>query len=275
MLPPARPGAKPRPTFWPLLVGLVLGSALQLQQGALWAWSGYAAVLLLSGLAACLAARWDDLPGTGWLRSAALLLGLGGAGLALGFASVGLRAHGFLATRLQPQWEGRDIRVVGVVSAMPQRNETGLRFRLDVESAQGAGAPVALPPALLLGWYNGLNSSFDSGTMLAELQRAPDDVRAAERWQMTVRLKAPHGASNPHGFDYELWLWEQGVQATGYVRAGPADAAPERLAQTWTHPVEGARQSVRDAIYERVPDRQQAGLIAALVVGDQNAIDRW
>jgi competence protein ComEC len=38
--------------------------------------------------------------------------------------------------------------------------------------------------------------------------------------------------------------------------------------------VEWARQKVRDRIFAQVADRQQAGLIAALVVGDQNAIDR-
>jgi competence protein ComEC len=47
---------------------------------------------------------------------------------------------------------------------------------------------------------------------------------------MTVRLKAPHGARNPHGFDQELWLWEHGLQAVGYVRNGWRDAPPERLA---------------------------------------------
>ncbi len=91
---------------------------------------------------------------------------------------------------------------------------------------------------------------------------------------MTVRLKAPHGSSNPHGFDYELWLWEQGLQATGYVRSGPKDAPAQQLGQTWSHPVDLARQAVRDRILERVTDRRAAGLIAALVVGDQNAIDR-
>ena len=91
---------------------------------------------------------------------------------------------------------------------------------------------------------------------------------------MTVRLKAAHGNCNPRGFDYELWLWEQGVQATGYVRAGARDAAPQRLGQTWAQPVEFARQAVRDRIYERVGARKPAGLIAALLVGDQSAIDR-
>jgi competence protein ComEC len=86
------------------------------------------------------------------------------------------------------------------------------------------------------------------------LQRQPADLRAGERWQMTVRLKAPHGNLNPHGFDYELWLWEQGLQATGYVRSGLKDPPPQRLAMTWAHPVEQARQSVRDAILARVGD---------------------
>jgi competence protein ComEC len=44
---------------------------------------------------------------------------------------------------------------------------------------------------------------------------------------------------------------------------------------TWQHPVEQARQAVRDDILARVDDRQRpGGIVAALVTGDQNAIDR-
>jgi hypothetical protein len=57
------------------------------------------------------------------------------------------------------------------------------------------------------------------------------------------------------------------------VRAGAKDPLPQRLAQTFGHPVERARQQVRDQIFAKVTERQYAGLIAALVVGDQNAID--
>ncbi|HEY1226861.1 MAG TPA: DNA internalization-related competence protein ComEC/Rec2, partial [Ramlibacter sp.] len=67
---------------------------------------------------------------------------------------------------------------------------------------------------------------------------------------------------------------EQGLQATGQVRAGKGDAPPRRLAATWRHPVEQARQTTRDAIEQRVADPQAAGILAALVVGDQNAIAR-
>ena len=256
--------------LWPILAGFVSGCAAQLQQAAQWQDSVYAglaltgAALLVYLGAVCAPVR----------ASMVTALGVAVAAVALGFGGAGLRAAVFLADGLNPLLEGRDIRVTGVVSAMPQRNEAGLRFTLVPESAHIDGSAVVLPAKLMLAWYAGPGGGFDAGNMLADLQRPPADVRAGERWQMTVRLKAPHGNSNPHGFDYELWLWEQGVQATGYVRAGARDEAAQRVGTTWQHPVEVMRQSVRDAILERVADRQQAGLIAALVVGDQNAIDR-
>ena len=189
----------------------------------------------------------------------------------LGFGLTGVRSDQFLAGGLEPRLEGRDVTVVGVVAAMPQRHEAVLRFRLDVESAKLQGEPVRVPERIDLSWYAGVQSGADGAN---ELQRQPAPLQPGERWQLTVRLKAPHGNSNPHGFDYELWAWEQGVQATGYVRAGPKDLSPQRLATTWQHPVERARQQVRERIEAQVADRQQSGLIAALVVGDQNAIER-
>jgi competence protein ComEC len=115
----------------------------------------------------------------------------------------------------------------------------------------------------------------DLAETLVQLQRQPQPMRAGERWQMTVRLKAPHGNINPHGFDYELALWEQGVQATGAVRAGVRDQPPQRLTEGgWKRPIEQARQSVREAIEARIPDARLAGILAALVMGDQNAIER-
>ena len=188
----------------------------------------------------------------------------------LTFGLCGLRAGHFAAQGLDASLEGRDIALVGVVVAMPQQSEAGQRFRLRVESADAAAVAVRLPPLIYLGWYAGAAG----GAVTAMAQDQIPVVRAGERWRMTVRLKAPHGNSNPHGFDYELWLWEQGLQATGYVRAGPKDPAPQRIGMTWWHPVEWARQAVREAISKRVADRNNAGLLAALVVGDQNAIDR-
>jgi competence protein ComEC len=254
----------------PALLGVVAGSAIQLQQRALWPWAVYAsisavAVALIAG-AYLARAKNRGAGGRGAVHLAAVLLG----SALLAFSLCGLRAASFIAQGLDPALEGRDVTVTGLVAAMPQRSETGVRFRLEVESATAAGEAVRLPPRLYLGWYGGAIPDRDGRL---ELQRVAPDLRAGERWQMTVRLKAPHGNSNPHGFDYELWLWEQGLHATGYVRAGPRDAPPQRVAATWRHPVESARQNVRDAVFEHVPDRKTAGLLAALALGDQNAID--
>ena len=258
------------------LCGFIAGVAAQLQQPSLWPGGTYAllAVLgLLFGLASMIK---RPLRGTGL---AALLV----AASLLGFGLTGWRAGVFQSSTLNAALEGRDIDVVGQVLAMPQPAEDALRFRLSVEAARLNGQPVQLPPQILLGWYAGFGAreakelraeSADPAEMTLELQRQPQPLRAGERWQMTVRLKAPHGNSNPHGFDYELWLWEQGIQATGYVRAGPRDAPPVKISSSWAHPVEQARQSTREAIYQRIENRQHAGVLAALVAGDQNAIER-
>jgi competence protein ComEC len=189
----------------------------------------------------------------------------------LGFATTGLRSQAFQIGALDPALEGRDLRVVGVVTDMPQHNESGLRFALDTESATLDRRAVAVPARIDVGWYSG---NFSQGGDYADLQGPPGEVRAGERWSMTLRLKAPHGSRNPFGFDFELWLWERGVQATAYVRTAASDAVSQRLEQTWLHPVALLRQSVRERIFASVEQRAAAGLIAALVVGDQAAIDR-
>jgi competence protein ComEC len=248
-------------TVAPALIGAVLGCALQLQQAVLSSTGFHVAFVLLAlGFVVLVALkniairRWPMAP-LCWLV----------AGLALGWGSTGLRAAHYLGSSLNPALEGRDVRVTGVVSGLPQSSEIGLRFTLRVEQGQMDGQAVPLPARLVVGWYANGNGTGEAG---------PAAVRAGERWALTLRLKAPHGSMNPHGFDYELWLWEQGVQATAYVRTTAKDPPPERLAQTWQAPVALARQAVRDRILERVPDRRVAGLLTALVVGDQAALER-
>lgn len=252
--------------IFPALLGFVAGTAWQLQQPSLWAWPFYASFVLLAPVLYALTAIRSI---ANIYRSALMALAL--AVLALGVT--GLRASIYAGQALDASLEGRDVAVSGVIAAMPQRSETGLRFRLDVESAQQQGQTVRLPPRLYLAWYADRFAG-DDAQQGDERQGQPAPVQAGERWQFTVRLKAPHGASNLFGYDFELWLWEQGLQATGYVRAGPKDPTPQRLTQTYRHPVELARQRVREQIVGQVEDRKYAGLIAALVVGDQNAIDR-
>ena len=284
-----------------MLLGVLAGSVLQLWQPDLWALWVYGSALAAMGVVgACvlcyppLRRRWLGGGSSRW-RSGGWMATLVWAAVAA-FALCGLRASGFARQGLPPAMEGQDVRITAVVAAMPQRTEAGVRLRLQVESAEwAAAAPDAsraraperpdtapqVPRLIDVSWYGGVLRDAQG---LVDLQRQPPELRAGERWRMTVRLKAPHGLRNPHGFDYELWLWEQGVQATGYVRAGPKDQPPERLGTTWQHPVEQWRQSVRDAIFQRLTSstavdeeasaQRVAGVVAALVTGDQRAIDR-
>src|SRR5687767_4484644 len=156
----------------PALLGAVLGPVLQLQQPVLWSWSAYAA---MAAAAILLIAVWR----MGKLKAPTLVALLAIALLA--FAITGLRASRFAAQGLDPALEGRDVTVVGVVAAMPQRSDTGLRFRLEVESASVAGLSVRLVPQLYLGWYGG---AIPDPAGKVELQRQAPELRAGERWQM-------------------------------------------------------------------------------------------
>ena len=171
--------------------------------------------------------------------------------------------------------------VVGVVASLPQNMAQGVRWRMAVEQAQIAGSEEALAPfpgLIELSWYAARGRASKGAAESLPV------LRPGQRWDLSVRLKRPHGARNPHGFDYELWLWEQGVQATGYVRSSARlDALhgpPERLAATWRYPVEQLRERVRDAVLRGVDSaadgaQQRAiGVVAALVTGDQRAIER-
>jgi competence protein ComEC len=240
------------------MLAWLAGVAVQLQEPLLRPLAFYV-VLAAAGTVAILASL-------AWWRGAwpSFLLATTGA-LFAGFSVTGGQASLRLGDALAPALEGRDLVVSGVVASLPQPGASGLRFRfaLDPESRRVADG-ASLPERIALGWYSG----FHEDAALSQPQR---ELRAGQRWRFTVRLRRPHGNLNPNGFDYELQLFEQGLRATGYVRDAPP---PQLLAEAAGFPVERLRQRVRDAIYAGVADRRAAGVLAALAVGDQGAIER-
>ena len=236
-----------------LAIAWIAGVALHLQQRALWPVEVYALALALGTLGLIAAWRWRR----------ALALGLIGA-LLLAIGASGLRASARLADGLADALEGRDLVVTGVVASLPQRSASGLRFRFEPDAATLDGKAVSVPQVFAVGWYKGMHDD-------AALSQPQSELRAGQRWRFALRLRQPHGNLNPFGFDYELQLFEQGVRATAYVRDAPS---PELLHRAAGFPVERLRQRVRDAIEAGVPDRRAAGVLAALSVGDQGAIER-
>lgn len=192
------------------------------------------------------------------------------SGAALGFFWSATLAGIRLSNELVKDLEGRDITVIGTISSLPAFFEQGARFQFDVERVvQPEGERISVPPRLALSWY----FSFRGQTG----QPGPK-VQAGERWQLTVRLRRPHGNANPHGFDYEAWLLEQNVRATGYVRherdAANANRRLDEFVFSPGHLVGRMRGSLRDRIYDALPDSRYAGIVVALVIGDQKAISQ-
>lgn len=184
--------------------------------------------------------------------------------VALGFAWAAWRADARLAERLPAHWQGVDIEFVGVIAELPHGNARGERFLFDVEQVLTPDAPALQRIQLTRYWPR-------------DAENFETRMRAGERWQLTARLRMPYGTSNPHGFDLEAWMLERGINASGHVRETPALqrlAAQARTPAAW---VAATRAAVRDRIFATLGDAPHAGVIAALVVGDQRSIphDQW
>src|SRR5688572_16520517 len=214
------------------------------QQDALPAllWPGLAAAI---GLAAALAR-----PRAAASRALRTVLVQCGC-VALGFAWAGWCAQQRLADALPPEWEGRDIAVVGVVAGLPQASERGVRFEFDVERALTPGAVV--PRRIVLSWWGSPARDGRTATFPA--------LEPGERWQLTVRLKRPRGTANPHGFDYEAWLFERNLRATGYVRPKAGSERQATMVHAPAYWVERARSVIRARIVATLADAPYAGVI--------------
>lgn len=179
--------------------------------------------------------------------------------VALGFAWAAWRAQLRMSDSLPAAWQGVDITVEGVVAGLPDRDGYGERFDFRVERVLTPGARA--PSRVRLSWPA---PEWNSPVV-------PQRLKAGESWQFTVRLKQPHGTSNPNGFDYEAWLLTRNIRATGYVRE---QLQAERLGAS-TQPLDrlqALRDRIRGVIGKTLKDHPQAGVIIALAVGDQGSI---
>ena len=164
-----------------------------------------------------------------------------------------------LAACLPHAWEGRNIGIIGVVAGLPHAGERGQRFRFDVEKTRVPDLRV--PEHIYLSTYSD------------EHNPAPV-VHAGERWQFTVRLKQPHGSSNPHGFDFELWALENDIRAVGYVHNKGDNTRLNAYAGGFNCRIEAWREAIRNRINAVLKDAPYRGVLAALAIGDQDSISQ-
>jgi competence protein ComEC len=195
------------------------------------------------------------------LTSARVLLWAMLAG-ALGFYWSAWLAQQRLADSLPDNWQGRDIAIIGVIARLPRITDRGQRVVVDVEKTLTDS--VYVPKHLYLATYS-------------DLHHIQPILHAAERWYLTVRLKQPHGVSNPHGADFELWALENNLRATGYINNAGANLRLERQVYGVNYRIESWRESIRDKITNTLGGAPYAGILTALVIGDQNSIseEQW
>ncbi len=184
-----------------------------------------------------------------------LLAGMGVGGL-VGFVSL------FQEIRHQlPAEAGKlDLTVTGTVVSVPAHDDrlTRFLFRVDqYERATDNTTSGLLPVRLRLSWYSGARHA----------------VSAGDRWRFNVRLKPASSLGNPGGFNYERWLFQHRIHATGYVRDSPP---PEQLNQT-TASIHSMRESIANRLAKLPSAGEQVSLVQGLTVGITSGIsvDQW
>jgi len=173
--------------------------------------------------------------------------------LVIGFFWAAWRAELALIPRLDRAIEAQTVLVEGTLLEMPVRSASGiLRQQMAVDRINDGSGWQDFQGKVRLGWYDTMTQP-----------------GSGERWQLAVRLKRPHGFANPGGFDYERWLFQQRIRATGYVRE---DARNRRLSDSRPAFISAVRNRLQLVMEQLQADEPAMAMIRALTIGDRGAI---
>ncbi len=190
-------------------------------------------------------------------------------GAGIGFFVASVTAHQLLAGALPAELEGQDVVVEGYIASLPEQKGRRLRFQFVPQSLYWRDEAQTVPGKLLLSWYPRKDHNMPP-------------IYVGERWRLQVRLKRPHGFSNPGGFDYEAQLFQQGIRAKGYVRhakksreADTVTPVNQRLAPAnGVYRVDQLRETLRSRILATLDDHPLRGIVLALAIGDRQQISQ-
>lgn len=151
------------------------------------------------------------------------------------------------------QFVRQDIELTGRIAGLPGTARDSSRFVFRVERAGSVGGATGFDGLVRLSWY-----------------RDPPELIAGERWRLVARLKPPHGFANPGGFDYERWLFQQGIRATGYVRRDDRNKRLDTGPSIYV--IDRWRQHLRGRIGEILQGTTGESLVRALILGDRSGL---
>lgn len=223
-------------------LGVAMPAAFAALAGGVLAWYTHAAGITSNALGWGLVAV---LLVMGWQPRAGLWLFIGG------WVFIGIQAE--WGSRLPAGLSGEDIVIEAkVLTAQPQGDTTRLMLRVD-----NCLVPAQRPSCSAL---NKVRVTAYSDAVFT----------AGEQWRMTLRLRPPNGFANPDTFDYEQWLWREGIHATGYLRQDPP---PVLLTSSGP----SIRQYGLDYLARQALDERTKRWLAALTLGDSEQLtqDDW
>lgn len=173
-------------------------------------------------------------------------------GVTLGAGWTAWHAGNRLSERLPGTLEGQQLSVSGYLCDIPSTGSfNSLRFSVCVTDWHGVSEKTDvgqhLPDLLRLSWYG----------------HGPAPL-PANRLQLDVVLKRPHGTLNPAGFRYEDWLFRKGYGATGSVRSARYD--PD-VHCGWHCQYREIHAALVDWVEHRFAGAEYFPLIASLLVG--------
>ncbi len=167
--------------------------------------------------------------------------------LLLGLIHATGRAQGDLDHTLPATAQPLRIEAEVVIDSLLQWRERGVQFE-----ARLVNAPLPAPvQRLRVDWP------------------APPALRAGQRWRLPLRIRAPRGLRNPHGWDAEATWARAGIGALASV---DAEGSPRLLEQAPRVSLLHVRESLSRRLAGFAPGSPSAGVISGLAVGDTAAI---
>lgn len=205
-------------------------------------------LIILVSLAFTITAVSRYLLSPSWYRLSFCILGL-----TIGLSWGNFYANHVLSFELGDSHDNQITTISGHIHSLPEKKTGYTQFSFVLETQNTA--TVHQRPLILLKWYG-----------------EPPEVLPASCHQFQVKLKKPRGLSNLGGFDYEAWLFQKKIRATGYVKKQLSETAqchPSLLAS-----VNFYRNKVKQRILNLLPERPLVGVLLALSIGDRSELNQ-
>ncbi|MFB9936535.1 DNA internalization-related competence protein ComEC/Rec2 [Photobacterium aphoticum] len=170
--------------------------------------------------------------------------------VAVGALLANIAATSYVQNVQLAAFEPENTTIVGEVRSLLNPNNNVTLFEFTSETRGNPPNETVFSSRLQLRWQQGVPSPV---------------MRQGERWQLTVKLRPPHGRVNSAGFDRERHFVGKGIHASGIVVAGTRLSANKGL-QAW-------RQTLFERAVQQTDGLAQQGYLLALGFGFRDALN--